>query len=81
MIEAGKTPLLTPSELLDLGFDLIVSPLTSLFTVARSVVDSLALLKQEGTLRDHLDRVVSFDEFGAIVDLDAHYATEQRYPT
>jgi 2-methylisocitrate lyase-like PEP mutase family enzyme len=81
MIEAGKTPLLTPAELHDLGFDLIVSPLTSLFTVAQSVQESLALLKQEGTLRDHLDRVVSFDEFGAIVDLDAHYATEQRYPT
>jgi 2-methylisocitrate lyase-like PEP mutase family enzyme len=81
MIEAGKTPLLTPSELHDLGFDLIVSPLTSLFTVARSVADSLAVLKEEGTLRDHLDRLVSFDEFGAIVDLDAHYATEQRYPT
>jgi methylisocitrate lyase len=81
MIEAGKTPLLTPTELHDLGFDLIVSPLTSLFTVARSVQESLALLKQEGTLRDHLDRLVSFDEFGEIVDLDAHYATEQRYPT
>jgi 2-methylisocitrate lyase-like PEP mutase family enzyme len=81
MIEAGKTPLLTPSELHDLGFDLIVSPLTSLFTVARSVADSLAVLKAEGTLRDHLDRVVSFEEFGAIVDLDTHYATESRYPT
>jgi 2-methylisocitrate lyase-like PEP mutase family enzyme len=81
MIEAGKTPLLTPAELHDLGFDLIVSPLTSLFTMARSVQESLALLKQEGTLRDHLDRVVSFDEFGEIVDLEAHYATEQRYPT
>ncbi|OWY62502.1 hypothetical protein B7486_58070 [cyanobacterium TDX16] len=79
MIEAGKTPLLTPSELHELGFDLIVSPLTSLFTVARSVTDSLALLRQEGSLREHLDRVVSFDEFGEIVDLDAHYATEQRY--
>jgi methylisocitrate lyase len=81
MIEAGKTPLLTPSELHELGYDLIVSPLTSLFTVARSVADSLALLRQEGTLREHLDRVVSFDEFGEIVDLDAHYATEQRYST
>src|SRR6266478_3100506 len=30
MIEAGKTPLLTPSELHELGFDLIVSPLTNL---------------------------------------------------
>jgi 2-methylisocitrate lyase-like PEP mutase family enzyme len=79
MIEAGKTPLLTPPELHELGFDLIVSPLTSLFTVARSVADSLALLQGEGSLRDHLDRLVSFDEFGEIVDLEGHYATEARY--
>src|SRR5205807_10639394 len=31
MIEAGKTPLLTPGELHELGYDLIVSPLTGLF--------------------------------------------------
>src|SRR5947209_14394460 len=35
MIEAGRTPLLTPEELHDLGFDLIVSPLTGLFASAR----------------------------------------------
>lgn len=81
MIEAGKTPLLTPGELHDLGFDLIVSPLTSLFTVARSVADSLEVLRREGTLREHLDRLVTFDEFGEVVDLEAHYATERRHPT
>ena len=81
MIEAGKTPLLTPGELHDLGFDLIVSPLTSLFTVARSVADSLEVLRREGTLREHLDGLVTFDEFGEVVDLEAHYATERRHPT
>ncbi|MBL8775108.1 MAG: isocitrate lyase/PEP mutase family protein [Acidimicrobiales bacterium] len=79
MVEAGKTPLLTPPELHELGFDLIVSPLTSLFTVARAVTDSLAILAGEGSLRDHLDRVVSFDEFNDLVGLDAHQQREARY--
>lgn len=79
MVEAGKTPLLTPSELHELGFDLIVSPLTSLFTVARAVSDSLAILAGEGSLRDHLDRVVSFDEFNDLVGLDGHQQREARY--
>lgn len=79
MVEAGKTPLLTPPELHELGFDLIVSPLTSLFTVARAVTDSLAILAGEGSLRDHLHRVVSFDEFNDLVGLDAHQQREARY--
>ena len=79
MVEAGRTPLFTPPELHELGFDLIVSPLTSLFTVARAVTDSLAILAGEGSLRDHLDRVVSFDEFNDLVGLDAHQQREARY--
>lgn len=79
MIEGGRTPLRTPAELHELGFDLIVSPLTGLLAAARQMQTAYALLYQEGTLRDHLDLVTSFDEFGPIVDLDGHYALEASY--
>jgi methylisocitrate lyase len=79
MVETGRTPLLTPAELADLGFLLIVSPLSGLFTMVKAVQDSLALLRDEGSLRGHLDRLVDFDEFGRMMDLDGHYETEQRF--
>jgi 2-methylisocitrate lyase-like PEP mutase family enzyme len=79
MIEGGRTPLRTPAELHDLGFDLIVSPLTGLLAAARQMQQAYAVLHAQGTLRDHLDLVTSFDEFGAIIDLDRHYALEARY--
>jgi methylisocitrate lyase len=79
MIEAGRTPLLTPAELHDLGFDLIVSPLTGLFSAARALTDSLTILAEKGTLRDDLERLVGFDEFNELVDLDGHYAREARF--
>lgn len=79
MVETGRTPLLTPGELADLGFTLIVSPLTALFSMVKAVQDSLALLRSEGSLRGHLDRLVAFDEFTALVDLDGHLATEAQY--
>ena len=79
MIEAGKTPMLTPKELHDLGYDLIVSPLSGLFAATRAVADAFAILREEGTLRDHLDRVVTFDEFNRAIDLDRHYDLERRY--
>jgi 2-methylisocitrate lyase-like PEP mutase family enzyme len=79
MIEGGKTPLRTPDELHDLGFDLIVSPLTGLLAAARQMRLAFETLHARGTLRDDLDLVTSFDDFAHIIDLDAHYATEHRY--
>ena len=79
MIEAGKTPLLTPAELHGLGYDLIVSPLSGLFAMAKSVATAYHVLADQGTLRDHLDLVTGFDEFNRVVDLDGHYRLEARY--
>jgi methylisocitrate lyase len=79
MIEAGRTPLLTPTELHDLGYDLIVSPLTGLFAAARAVGRAYQVLADEGSLRDHLDLVTTFDEFNRAVDLEEHYRLEARY--
>jgi methylisocitrate lyase len=79
MVETGRTPLLTPAELGELGFRLIVSPLSALFSMVKAVQQSLALLRDEGSLRGHLDRLVAFDEFAGLVDLDGHFATEARY--
>ncbi len=79
MVEAGRTPLLTPAELTELGFRLVVSPLTSLFTMVHAVRESLAVLAREGSLRDHLDRLVSFDDFTDLVGLPDVAETEARY--
>ncbi|HEX2042636.1 MAG TPA: isocitrate lyase/PEP mutase family protein [Acidimicrobiales bacterium] len=79
MIEAGLTPLLTPAELHELGFDLIVSPLTGLFAAARAVGQAYRVLAEEGTLRDHLELLTTFDEFNRVVELDEHYRLEARY--
>jgi 2-methylisocitrate lyase-like PEP mutase family enzyme len=79
MIEAGRTPLLTPAELHDLGYDLIVSPLSGLFAAARAVDRAYRVLAEKGSLRDDLELVTTFDEFNAAVDLDEHYRLEARY--
>ena len=77
MVEKGKTPLLTPAELADLGFRLIVSPLSGLLSAAKALADAYATLRREGTMRDHLGDLTSFDEFTAIVGLPKHLANEQ----
>jgi methylisocitrate lyase len=79
MVETGKTPLLTPKELADLSFRLVVSPLSMLFSAVAAMQAALADLRAEGTLRGHLDRLVSFDDFARLVDLDANYQLDARY--
>ena len=80
MIEAGRTPLLTPAQLHDLGYDLVVSPLTGLFAAARALSETYAVLRAKGSLRDDLALVTTFDAFNQIVRLDDHYELELRYP-
>lgn len=79
MIEGGRTPLLTPAELHDLGYDLIVTPLSGILASARALQQTFAALREHGTLRDHMDEIVSFREFEPLVDLPFHQALEDKY--
>jgi 2-methylisocitrate lyase-like PEP mutase family enzyme len=79
MIERGRTPHLPRAELEDLGFQLIVCPLAGLYAAAKAVTEVLTELKEEGTTAALYDRMLTFDEFGTLVDLEQRYADEARY--
>lgn len=79
MVERGVTPHLSRSELRDLGFALIVCPLAALYAATRAVTDVLTELRDEETTSGAYDLMVTFDEFNALVDLDARYEDEARY--
>ena len=81
MVEAGRTPLRTPAELAALGFDLIVSPLSGLFAAVSAMATAYGRLADEGSLRDHLDELVGFDEFTDLVGLPEVRDAETRYRT
>jgi len=79
MVERGVTPHLSRSELRQLGFALIVCPLAALYAATRAVTDVLTELRDQETTSGAYDRMVTFDEFNALVDLDARYEDEARY--
>jgi len=79
MVEKGRTPLLTPTELAERGFRLIVSPLSLLLTVARAMQDAAVTLSSRGTMRDDLANLMPFDDFNAVVGLPEHLATEAEF--
>jgi methylisocitrate lyase len=78
MVEKGKTPLLTPAELADLGFRLIVSPLSLLLGATQAMSRVARQLAQSGTLREHLDEITPFETFTDLVGLPEHIALEKQ---
>ena len=80
MIEGGKTPVLPREQLAELGFALILYPLTGLFAAAR-VIDSLyRRLKAEGTTSAaDSAQLMSFSEFNDLIGVNEKYALAERF--
>ena len=76
MVEKGKTPLLTPSELADLGFRMIVSPLSGLLAATQALGAAYDVLATYGTMRDHQDLLTPFNEFTDLVGLTKYLADD-----
>ena len=80
-VETGKSPLLSVSELEELGFKLVIFPISAMLAALRTMTDLMRELRETGTTA-HLvaDRMVSIQEcFDAVglsemLALDAVYA-------
>src|SRR3954447_5049044 len=79
MIERGVTPHLDRSELERLGFNLIVCPLAGLFAAAKAVTEVLTELRDRETTAGAVERMLAFDDFNELVELESRYADEARY--
>ena len=79
MIEGGKTPVLPKQQLVDLGFQLILYPLTALFASARLIESVYRTLKEDGTTKRETQRLMTFAEFNALIGVDEKYALTERF--
>ncbi|XP_021760635.1 petal death protein-like [Chenopodium quinoa] len=79
MIEGGKTPLHTPEEFKEIGFHLIAHPLSTLYATTKALVEIMKVLKDKGTTRDDLDKMVSFSEFNDMIGLESWYEMESKF--
>ncbi len=77
MLEGGRTPLIPPDELFEMGFSMIAYPTSILFRVTRTVERTLAAIR-DGTL-DRAEKGVGFDEFKDIVGFADWAAIEDRF--
>jgi 2-methylisocitrate lyase-like PEP mutase family enzyme len=78
-VENGKTPLLTPKELQDMGFNIVIYPVCTVFTAARAMQRMLAQFKAEGNTKGCLDMMTTFDEYDSLVGLQKLEKMEELY--
>ena len=77
--EGGKTPPIGLARLRDLGFRIVIFPISAVLTAARAVADVLALIRQDGTPRSAMSRMVPFGEFIDFLGVQEIRDLEQRF--
>ncbi|WP_371373194.1 oxaloacetate decarboxylase [Sporomusa aerivorans] len=79
MVEGGRTPLLTVTELAALGYDLVIFPTASTYTMARAMTSLMEKLRETGTTAGMLEQMVTFTEFNELVGLPQIRELESTY--
>jgi methylisocitrate lyase len=79
MIEDGVTPNLSASELLKLGYQIAVFPLSAIYSATFAMRQVLTELKNNGTTKDARNIMVTFKDFNEFMNLDHFVDLERRY--
>lgn len=82
MVEGGKTPWLTAPELEDLGYNLVIYPLSGWKAAAAILRELMAELRETGTTQGLWQRIgldMSFEELFELFDYERIQSFEDRY--
>ena len=77
--EGGRTPPLPLERLRELGFRMVIFPVTTLLTVTKALREVLRAVRHGGTPHSAMDRLVPFDEFLDLVGLPEVRDLEARF--
>ena len=81
MTEFGKSPYLTVERFEELGYSIVIFPVTTLRVAAKAVEDILTDIKQKGTQVDWLDRMQTRSELYQVIEYDSYEEADRRLST
>lgn len=79
LVDGTPAAVLTADELQDMGFNVVLYAVTTLFSAARAVQQALALLQTHGTPTGVQPPGMTYAEFSDVVGLSEHQSLDQRY--
>lgn len=77
LTEFGKTPPLTAAELFDLGYEMVLFPVSALRVAARALERFYAHLAQHGSTREFLEQMQTRSELYELIQYDAYETFDQ----
>jgi methylisocitrate lyase len=79
MTEFGKSPLLKFDELADMGYRVVLYPVTLLRVAMKAAETTLALLAADGTQRELLDLMQTRQELYDLLEYDSYETRDREY--
>ncbi len=79
MIEGGRTPVLPKDQLSQLGFQLILYPLTGLYSAAKAIQTMYQKLHADQTTIGDEANLISFPEFNQLIGVNEKYEQAERF--
>jgi methylisocitrate lyase len=81
MVEHGRTPFLTVPRLQEIGYDLVIFPVSATYVMAEAARKVMRTLKETGSTGDMVDSMIAFEEFNELMGLGDIRQMETRYST
>ena len=72
MLSFGKTPLLTASELEELGFKFVVAPIETLLVAARAIESLAKTFLRDGSAAARKEEMMGFEELKEVLELEKY---------
>jgi methylisocitrate lyase len=80
MVEGGKTPFLSTKELEQLGYKIVVYPLSGLFSATRAIEACFNHLKENGTTQG-FEEMLKFKDFEEVINTAKYREIESKFKT
>ncbi len=78
MTEFGKTPFITVSEFEDMGYSIVIFPLTAFRVMLKAVQDTLEKLKAEGTQKDLIEKMLTREELYKLIGYNDYQGIDKK---
>ena len=79
MVDHGRTPMLDQARLAEMGFDLILYPLTGLYAATHALTAVYQHLHKRGTTAEARDSLVTFQQFNDLIGVGEKNALSDKF--
>ncbi|HTE85207.1 MAG TPA: isocitrate lyase/PEP mutase family protein [Dehalococcoidia bacterium] len=77
--DSGRSPLLPVERLRELGYRLIIYPVSTLFAATKAMMEVVAEIRRSGTTHAYQQRMIQFTDFNRFIGLPEVLAQEKEY--